>query len=379
MSEKALASLRTWLAAPMDPAISHALDQIRRAPDTGWVAVMPDVHFAADVCIGVAMATSTLLYPQAVGGDVGCGMLAVGFDATGEGLRNPGIAHQVLAALRQAVPARRRNRNRVVDLPSELAGVALSCASLEPVRRGEGAVEFATLGSGNHFVEIQVDHDDRLWLMIHSGSRAPGQAIRDFHLARAQPVTNRFRALDSRSEAGRAYLHDAGWARRYADASRKAIGGAVEGVLLRLLGARACWDTQISTDHNHVALETHFGREVWVHRKGAMSAQQGQSGVLPGSMGTLSFHVEGRGHADALCSSAHGAGRKLSRTAARHAIPHQQFRREMEGVWYDTRLAGQLRDEAPSAYKDVRAVLRAQRELVKVTRTLRPLLNYKGV
>ena len=110
-----------------------------------------------------------------------------------------------------------------------------------------------------------------------------------------------------------------------------------------------------------------------------MPARLGESGVLPGSMGSLSFHVEGRGHEEALCSSAHGAGRALSRTAARGKVTERELRRQMEGVWYDSRIAGRLRDEAPSAYKDIRAVLRAQKELVKVTRTLRPVLNYKGV
>ena len=150
-------------------------------------------------------------------------------------------------------------------------------------------------------------------------------------------------------------------------------------VLAARLGARVCWETLITTDHNHVSLERHGGRDLWVHRKGAMPAGLGESGVLPGSMGSLSFHVEGRGHEDALCSSAHGAGRAFSRTEARGKVSERDLRRQMEGVWYDSRLVGKLRDEAPSAYKDIRAVLRAQKELVKVTRTLRPVLNYKGV
>jgi tRNA-splicing ligase RtcB (3'-phosphate/5'-hydroxy nucleic acid ligase) len=134
----------------------------------------------------------------------------------------------------------------------------------------------------------------------------------------------------------------------------------------------------IAIDHNHVALERHGERELWVHRKGAMSAQRGQLGVLPGSMGSPSFHVEGRGCEEALCSSAHGAGRALSRSAARSKFSDRELRRQMEGVWYDYRLTGKLRDEAPAAYKDIRAVLKAQRELVKVIHTLRPVLNYKG-
>lgn len=379
MSECEPVPVRAWLAAPMDRDVSEAIERLRHAPDVYRIAVMPDVHLSADVCIGVVVATSSLIYPQAVGGDIGCGMLSVALDVEAASLRLPRVAGQVLAALNRAVPARRRNRNEIVPQSEDLARVPLSNATLESVRRSEGPLEFATLGSGNHFVEMQADDDDRLWLMVHSGSRALGQAIRDYHLARAQPVTNRFRAFDARSAAGIEYLSDASWARRFADSSRRAIAEQVGQVLAGTVGAHICWETLITTDHNHVLPERHGGRDVWVHRKGAMSARVAESGVLPGSMGTLSFHVEGRGNEDALCSSAHGAGRVLSRGAALGKVTERDLRRQMEGIWYDLRLAHNLRDEAPSAYKDIRAVLRAQKELVKVTRTLRPVLNYKGL
>jgi len=379
MSEESIAPIRTWLAAPMNHDVSEAIERLRRAPDVQRIAVMPDVHLSADVCIGVVVATSHLIYPQAVGGDIGCGMLAVGLDLAAAALDAPRLAGQVLSDLGRAVPARRRNRRAIVAQPGELASETLSHASLESIRRNEGAIEFATLGSGNHFVEIQVDEDGRLWLMVHSGSRALGQAIRDHHLARAQPVENGLRALDAKSDEGAEYLHDASCARRFADASRRSMAEEIGRVLAARLGARVLWETLITTDHNHVSLEDHGGRNFWIHRKGAMSAQLGESGVLPGSMGSASFHVEGRGSEEALCSSAHGAGRALSRTAARGKVTGRELRRQMEGVWYDSRLAERLRDEAPSAYKDIRAVLRAQRELVKVTRTVRPVLNYKGV
>jgi tRNA-splicing ligase RtcB len=149
-------------------------------------------------------------------------------------------------------------------------------------------------------------------------------------------------------------------------------------VIEAIAGARLCWETTVTTDHNHVSLERHGERELWVHRKGAMPAGLGENGVLPGSMGSSSFHVQGRGHEAALCSSAHGAGRALSRAAARAKVTDRELRRQMQGVWYDYRLSDQLRDEAPAAYKDIKAVLRAQRDLVKVTRVLRPVLNYKG-
>ncbi len=379
MSEPSLAPIRTWLAAPMKHDVSEAIERLGRAPDVQQIAVMPDVHLATDVCVGVVVATSRLIYPQAVGGDIGCGMLAVGFDVEATALHDPGTAGRVLAGLVHAVPPRRRNRREAIAAPSEVTNATLSHASLEAVRRNEGLIEFATLGSGNHFVEFQSDEDGRLWLMVHSGSRGIGPAIRDYHMAQGEDVGGGLRALDATSDQGVRYLDDAAWARRFADASRRAMAKEVGTVLENTLSARLCWETVITTDHNHVSLEHHGGRELWVHRKGAMPAGLGQAGVLPGSMGSASFHVEGRGHEAALCSSAHGAGRALSRTAARAKVTGREFRRQMDGVWYDFRLTEKLRDEAPAAYKDIKTVLRAQRDLVKVTRVLRPVLNYKGV
>jgi tRNA-splicing ligase RtcB (3'-phosphate/5'-hydroxy nucleic acid ligase) len=379
MSEASVAPIRTWLAAPMNHDVSEAIERLRRAPDVQQIAVMPDVHLAADVCIGVVVATSRLLYPQAVGGDIGCGMMAVGFDVESTAVQDSQVAGRVLAALGRAVPARRRNRRAAIRVPSELETTGLSHPSLEAVRKNEAVIEFATLGSGNHFIELQSDQDGRLWLMVHSGSRGIGPAIRDHHLSHADAVGGGLRALDATSERGTMYLHDADWARRFAHASRRAIAVEVGTVMHTMLGARLCWETAITTDHNHVSLERHGERDLWVHRKGAMPAAAALPGVLPGSMGDSSFHVEGRGHEAALCSSAHGAGRALSRTAARAQVTERELRRQMDGVWYDYRLSDRLRDEAPAAYKDIKAVLRAQRGLVKVTRVLRPVLNYKGV
>jgi len=379
MSEPSLASIRTWLAAPMNQDVSQAIERLRRAPDVQQIAVMPDVHLAADVCIGVVVATSRLIYPQAVGGDIGCGMLAVGFDVEASALDNPQAAGRVLAALGRAVPARRRNRRAAISLPSDLETMELSHPSLEAVRKNEAVIEFATLGSGNHFIELQSDEDGQLWVMVHSGSRGVGPAIRDHHLGHAEPVGGGLRALDATTEPATRYLRDADWARRFADESRKAIAVEVGTVMHTILRARLCWETAITTDHNHVAREHHGGRDFWVHRKGAMPAAVAQPGVLPGSMGDSSFHVEGRGDEAALCSSAHGAGRALSRTAARAKVTERELRRQMDGIWYDYRLSDRLRDEAPAAYKDINAVFRAQRDLVKVTRVLRPILNYKGV
>jgi tRNA-splicing ligase RtcB (3'-phosphate/5'-hydroxy nucleic acid ligase) len=378
MSEPSLAPIQAWLATPMNQDVSEAIERLRRAPDVQQMAVMPDVHLAADVCIGVVVATSRLIYPQAVGGDIGCGMLAVGFDAEATALQDPKVAGRVLAELGRAVPARRRNRRAAIAPPPDLELATLSHPRLEAMRRHEGVVEFATLGGGNHFIELQSDEDGRLWLMVHSGSRGIGPAILDYHLEQGEDVGGGFRALDATTDQGAKYLRDAAWARRFSDASRRAMAVEVGAVMENTLRACLCWETVITTDHNHVSLERLGGRALWVHRKGAMPAGLGQAGVLPGSMGSASFHVEGRGHEAAMCSSAHGAGRALSRTAARAKVTEREFRRQMEGVWYDFRLSEKLRDEAPAAYKDIKAVLRAQRDLVKVTRVLRPVLNYKG-
>jgi tRNA-splicing ligase RtcB len=378
MHDGANPPLRTWLATPLLPEVSDAIDRLRRAPDVLRVAVMPDVHLGTDVCVGVALATSTAIYPQAVGGDIGCGMLAVAFDGDAGALDDPGRAVDVLAAIGRAVPARRRQRRATIALPPALGAATLSTPALEALRRGAGALEFGTLGGGNHFVELQADSDGRLWLMIHSGSRAIGPAIRDRHLAAAARVKHGLRLLDATTPAGEAYLHDAAWARQFAEANRLAMAEEVDRAIGPMVGARLDWASLIATDHNHVVRESHDDRACWVHRKGAMPAGAGVAGVVPGSMGTTSFHVVGRGHPEALASSAHGAGRVMSRSAARCAVSERELRRQMSGICYDERLAGALRDEAPSAYKDVRAVVRAQRELARVTRELRPLVTYKG-
>ena len=374
-----MAPMQSWLVAPMDDEVSKAIRRLRRAPGVQRVAVMPDVHLAEDVCVGVAVATTELIYPQAVGGDIGCGMLAIPFDTEAASIGEPRIAGRILACLGNAIPARRRNRRRTIPMPGDLSRGVLSDARLQTLWNTTGVLEFATIGSGNHFVELQADESERLWLMVHSGSRALGPAIRDHHLARGDSVGGGLKCLRSADDNGAAYLHDAALARRFAEENRRQIALLVEEALLGNAGlGHLQWAQAITTDHNHVEHETHGASHLWVHRKGAMPAWPGQVGALPGSMGSLSYHVVGRGCADALCSSAHGAGRILSRTEARRTITPRELQRQMGQVWYDFRQSDRLRDEAPAAYKDIRAVARAQGELVKVVRVVRPVLNYKG-
>ncbi len=373
------APVRRWLAGPLPDDVARSLDRLARTDDVCHVAVLPDVHLSGDVCTGTAVATRRLLYPQAVGQDIGCGMAAVATDATADLLADEQAAGRLLAGLYRTVPAIRHGRRSLrAALPEPLADLPLSHPALEKLKARDARVEFATLGRGNHFLEFQADDAGRLWLMLHSGSRAAGQAVTEHHLRQTRPMNTGLLALETDSNAGRSYLSDMEWACRFADQSRRAMAEAVAGLLAELFGVAVDWDTCRTCNHNHVRQETHFGADLWVHRKGAIPAGDSEPGIIPGSMGTASFHVTGRGHADALGSSSHGAGRALSRAEAFRAIPEAELRRQLRHVWFDHRLAGKLRDEAPSAYKDVHAVMRAQRDLTRIDRRLHPLLSYKG-
>lgn len=369
---------RHWLAEPLPPDVASALDRLARTEDVRRVAVMPDVHLSRDVCTGTVLATGHRLFPQAVGSDVGCGMAALRFDAPAD-LLDEGRAARLLAGLYRVVPAMRHPRATLREqLPGPLAQAALSHPSLEKLKHRDGRVQFATLGRGNHFLEFQADEGGALWVTVHSGSRALGQTLNTHHLRQARPANTGLLYLDAASEAGRAYFQDVEWACRYAEASRRAMLDAVAALMDDLYGVAADPGSVLHCHHNHLRRETHFGEELWVHRKGAVSARDGEPAIIPGSMGAASFHVTGRGHAEALCSSSHGAGRRLSRTEARAAISTRELERQLREVWFDHRQADRLRDEAPGAYKDIHAVMRAQRDLTRIVRRLQPVLSYKG-
>jgi tRNA-splicing ligase RtcB len=368
-----------WLAAPLSPDVAAAIARLARSPDVRHIAIMPDVHLAADVCVGTVLATRSLLYPSAVGGDIGCGMSALAFDANADLLASENQAARLLHALYDKVPPNRHRSAR--DLPPDLAAQPLSHPSLEAIKRRDARVQLGTLGRGNHFLEFQSDDENRLWVMLHTGSRGIGQSIRDFHLEHARQVANtsaELPALDAQTPAGTAYLSDMTWALNYARANRDAILSAVIDAMRTLFNIDPVPGSGIDCHHNFVRSESHFGEQLWVHRKGAVPAAGSEAGIIPGSMGTQSFHVEGRGCAASLCSSSHGAGRAMSRDQARRKISTRDFHRQLQSVWFDHRLAPRLRDEAPAAYKDIHAVMRAQKELTRVVRVLRPILSYKG-
>jgi tRNA-splicing ligase RtcB len=372
------APIRAWLTEPLAPDVEAALARLAASPDVQQIAIMPDVHLAHDVCIGTVLATRRLVYPEAVGGDIGCGVAALRLHATADVLDDERAAAQVLGGLYRVVPALHHPVAQAPPLPPALEERPLSHPTLERLKAREARTELGTLGRGNHFVELQRDDEGGLWLMLHSGSRAIGQAIRDHHLRAATATATGLRSLDAETPAGRAYLADLDWALAWADENRRVMARAVAALLADTLGIAADEASFVSCHHNHVRREVCGSDAYWVHRKGAIPAADGEPGLIPGSMGAPSFHVTGRGHAPALSSSSHGAGRALSRGEAHRTISTRDLTRQLEGIWFDHRRAPQLRDEAPLAYKDIHAVLRAQRDLTRITRTLHPRLSYKA-
>jgi tRNA-splicing ligase RtcB len=357
--------------------VNKALDRLARTEDVVQLAVLPDVHLASEVCVGVALATNSLLFPEAVGGDIGCGMAALRFDGDGEPLSERRSVARLMARLYERIPINKHPGSDGSDRAS-LPASGLSHRSLQKKCSREGTLQVGTLGRGNHFIEFQLDDDGALWLMVHSGSRAMGQAIQAHHLRHAARTATGLGSLRADTVEGEAYLNDVRWAQDYAAKNRSAMVDAVVEVMCEEFGVSAHRSSFITCHHNFVAREEIAGRPLWVHRKGVISARSGEPGLVPGSMGTASYHVEGRGCEASLCSSSHGAGRTMSRGLARRRISVRSLEKQMKNVWFDHRLARRLVDEAPSAYKDITAVMRAQSGLTRILRKLTPVLSFKG-
>lgn len=371
------AAIEKWVAEPLTPEVNKALNRLARTEDVVQLAVLPDVHLAKEVCVGVALATGSLLFPAAVGGDIGCGMAALRFDSDGELLSERRPVARLMTRLYERIPI---NKHVADSGPHQgpLTADGLSHSSLQKQSAREGALQLGTLGRGNHFLEFQLDEEGALWLMVHSGSRAMGQAIQAHHLKKAACTSTGLGFLRVHTPEGNAYLDDVRWALDYAAANRSAMVDAVVEIMADEFGVAAQPSSFITCHHNFVAREEIGGRLLWVHRKGVISARSGESGLVPGSMGTASYHVEGRGCEASLCSSSHGAGRAMSRGLARRRISVRALEKQMKHVWFDQRLARRLVDEAPSAYKDISAVMRAQSGLTRIVRKLTPVLSFKG-
>ena len=392
--------IRMWTeGVPVDNAAREQLRNTARLPFIfHHLAVMPDVHLGKGSTIGSVIPTRGAIIPAAVGVDIGCGMIAARTTLKAADL--PDRLSGLRAAIEAAVPHGRtvgrgkRDQGSWQHPPPPVD--ALWAALLPGFRRivekyprlqqSNHHQHLGTLGSGNHFIEVCLDEAERVWFMLHSGSRGVGNAIGSTFIALAQADMRQHLAnlpdrdlayLEEGSRHFDDYLEAVGWAQEYARCNRLAMMNNVVAAARQVIARPFSVDAEaVNCHHNYVQKERHFGSEVFVTRKGALSARTGELGIIPGSMGARSYIVRGLGNAEAFCSCSHGAGRVMSRNEARRrftvadqalATAHVECRKDRDVI-----------DEIPMAYKDIDAVMHAQRSLVEAVHTLRQVVCVKG-
>lgn len=354
------------------------------------LALMPDAHLGKGATVGSVIPTVGAIMPAAVGVDIGCGMMAVRTQFHRDDLAGDlaGDLDRLHAAISKAVPLSAGGRNQTV-LPSaqprvdELEALPGAAQADEVVRAWRE--QLGSLGSGNHFIEVSLDEADRVWLFLHSGSRGVGNKLAQKHIRIAQEqCERRWIRLPDRDLAylveGEpefdAYLEALLWAQRYAYLNREEMMARVVDCVSDFVGVEVERVDEVNCHHNYTARERHFGREVWLSRKGAIDAHEGVPGLVPGSMGDLSYVVRGKGHRGSLCSSPHGAGRNFSRSAARKRFVRADLDERMEGIAWGRSDA--FLDEHPEAYKPIDVVMADAADLVEIVHTLRQIVNVKG-
>lgn len=393
------APIKAWtIGVPFEAEAEAQLRRVAQLPFIHkWVAVMPDVHTGIGATVGSVIATRGAIIPAAVGVDIGCGMMAVRTSLGASDL--PDNLYGLRSAIEEAVPhgrtdnGGRNDRGAWKKLPED---VVSAWAELEPdyaaliakfPRLGHGATvgQLGTLGTGNHFVEVCLDESEQVWFMLHSGSRGVGNRIGSFfiELAKKDMRTWMVNLPDENlayfpvgTEHFGDYWRAVGWAQKFAAKNRELMMNAVVRAARAIFRPFELTDVAVNCHHNYVAREHHYDTDVLVTRKGAVRAGEGDLGIIPGSMGARSFIVRGKGKKEAFCSCSHGAGRKMSRTAARKTFTlkdHEEATR-----WVECRKDVAVIDETPAAYKSIEDVMNAQRELVDVVHTLRQVVCVKG-
>lgn len=369
--------IHLWPREVPDGALAQ-LEAIASQPYVvAHVAAMPDLHVAKGVAVGTVFATDGTVVPSALGGDLGCGMRAVRFDVPASALSTRTL-ERVLSELGRAIPVGdATHRGRGVEVPETLYAAALSTSALAHERERLAPKHLGTLGGGNHFVELDRDGGGALWLLVHSGSRGLGAAIAHHHLRSAETVgVGNIPGLPAGTAPAEACLADVGWALDFARANRDALVASATRIICEHAGGTAI--DVIDVHHNFLRWETHLGRSMLVHRKGAISAETGERALIPGSMGTASYVVEGRGEPASFRSASHGAGRVLTRKEARSQVKPERLQHTMRRVVFDGRRTAALVEEAPQAYRDIREVLEDEEDLVRPVVRLEPIAVLKG-
>lgn len=385
--------IRMWA----DPSTVEggAMEQLRNVSTLPWIkglAVMPDVHYGKGATVGSVIAMEGAVCPAAVGVDIGCGMSAVRTSLMANDL--PGDLSRLRTRIEQAIPVGRGMHDDPVD-PGRLHGYPTAgwgdfWARFEGVadtvrfRRGRAEKQMGTLGSGNHFVEVCTDTEDAVWLMLHSGSRNIGKELADHHIGVARKLPHNRDLIDrdlavfvADTPQMAAYRHDLFWAQEYARHNRAVMMGLLQDVVRKeFRKAKPVFDPVISCHHNYVAEERYDGMDLLVTRKGAIRAGGGEYGIIPGSMGTGSFIVRGLGSPASFNSASHGAGRRMSRNAAKKRYSAQDLADQTRGV--ECRKDSGVVDEIPGAYKPIEQVMEQQRDLVAVVAQLEQVVCVKG-
>jgi tRNA-splicing ligase RtcB len=391
--------IKAWTrGVPFEETARAQLENVARLPFIhGWVAAMPDVHWGIGATVGSVIATVGAIVPAAVGVDIGCGMAALRTSLRAGDL--PDDLRGVRSAIESAVPHGRSRRGRdegawgepprsVDEAWRALAPGFERIADKHPhLERANHRVHLGTLGTGNHFIEVCLDEHERVWLMLHSGSRGVGNLIGRHFIALAKDeIEARAVALPDANLAWLSepsalfedYLEAVTWAQEFARANRRLM---MEQVLAALRRTRSIPPFSVSEQavdchHNYVAREQHFGKSVYVTRKGALRARAGDLGIIPGSMGARSYIVRGKGNPDSFASCSHGAGRAMSRGEAKRRFSVADHAMATAGV--ECRKDEDVIDETPGAYKPIDAVMAAQSDLVEVVHELRQLVCVKG-
>jgi tRNA-splicing ligase RtcB len=377
--------LISW-ASEIDPETLRQAEKAARLPIVeGHIALMPDAHVGIGATVGSVIPTKGAVIPSAVGVDIGCGMVAAELDVTEDQL--PDTLEPLLSRIERVVPAGVGKGHDIVAKNADKWMAAHKPASdLAADRATKAARQFGTLGSGNHFFELCVDERGRCWVVLHSGSRGIGNQLAQAHIAKARKLARdamlHLEDMDlayfvQGTQEFDAYIADMLWAQDYARANRDQMMDNVMREVFAFLGLGQ-ETRRINCHHNFTQPEVHDGRQLWVTRKGAIKADNGDLGVIPGSMGTASYIVAGKGNPESWMSCSHGAGRRHSRTQAKRLFTSGDLATLMAGkVWLSGR-ADALVDEIPSAYKDIDQVMADQADLVEVLHTLHQVLNYKG-
>jgi RNA-splicing ligase RtcB len=377
--------LLSW-ASDIEPGTIEQAARTARLPFVeGHVALMPDAHLGIGSTVGSVIPTRGAIIPACVGVDIGCGMVASETTLTAADL--PDSLDALMPLVSRRIPAGVGQGHDFEVSGGALAALGRPATELTPRQDKKVGQQFGTLGSGNHFVELCLDERDRVWTVLHSGSRGIGNQLAQRHIEIAKGLMKeRFISLEDPALAYlvegeptfQAYIADMLWAQSYALGSRAVMAKRMLESVFQVVGHGEHVRT-INCHHNFTQREHHHGKDLWITRKGAIKAASGDEGVIPGSMGTRSYVVSGVGSAASYDSCSHGAGRRMSRTKARAELTVESLREVMGNRSWNSADAEKLVDEHPSAYKDIDQVMADQADLVTVQHTLRQVFNYKGV